>query len=628
MTNPLAGVLDAARRGLELQWAADERRDVELTQAERYARDPIGWLNSGHVWIASKFGEGRAAKLRPIRLRLFPDQELTIRSWIDVDHLQTTGELAFANVAIEKSRQIGETWAFAAAIAWAVHYHQVTLLAMHVDGGEIDDGGSRNTVKSLFGKVRYIDQRLDRGKLPGLGDLVFRPFSREPAKIENPRNGAVVYGEGQTDNPGRGNTVDGALVDEAAFVQHGEKVYAALDEACPSGKALLSTVNGDDNFHARICDEKPQGWTYLRLHWSEHPVYREGLHVAGVAAADQPTVEMAAAAAGCDLCAGTRAGVSWNPREPRAHRYPGRLTSPHYDSRVIGKTDEQVANELDIDRERALGGRVYSEFQTDVHVVDGGIDIELDAATGKLVVPLELAWDFGLDATSIPVVQNAPEEVRVVGILEMGDLFGSSATPEAVAQQLRLYLQELGLPEIETTPAFSRHIRCVGDPAGQARSLETGKPFVNQYRRQGFSIGRPPSRLTSRVDFSIISVKRLLAGSPKPLRVCGVKAADFAAHMRNNVWPTDALGRRRQGATTPEDNIHNHACRAFAYWAVATFPPAGEIADEQAAAIVADDNADPPDEHPLTRRRRLARGHVRHDDDLGLPADLDYEQAL
>src|SRR5581483_12159350 len=125
-----------------------------------------------------------------------------------------------------------------------------------------------------------------------LGALKSRPCSRDRAKVENPANGAVVVGEGQTDNPGRGSTFDFVLGDEFAFVEHGEKVYAALDEACPDGKALFSTVDGDANAHARICDEKPQGWTYLRLHWSTHPVYSQGVHVAG----EQPD--------SCALCAG------------------------------------------------------------------------------------------------------------------------------------------------------------------------------------------------------------------------------------------------------------------------------------------------------------------------------------
>ena len=624
MSNPLVDVVADARRALELEWAAEEQRDLELTEHEKWARDPVGWINT-FVWISSPFGPDTAIpraveawarfrrRLRPVRMQLFPAQRATIDAWIDLAHLEQTGEVVFRNLVAEKSRQIGETWVYAAIIAWALHYHRVTLLAMHVDGGEIDDGGQRNTVKSLFGKVRFIDQRLDRGRLPTLPRLNFRPFSRELAKVENPRTGAVIYGEGQTDDPGRGGTFDGILVDEASFVRHGEKVYAAIDEACPNGKALNSTVNGNGNVHARIADEKPAGWTYLRLHWSDHPIYRQGLHVAGVPADQQPDPDMAAAARRCDLCVGNLNGAAWSPSEPRAHRYPGKLTSPWYDWRVIGKTDEQVANELDIDRERALAGRVYSEFSTPVHVVDEGIPYEPE-------IPLELAWDFGLDTTSVVVIQNGPDAVRVIGLLEMGDQHGTTATPERVADELRRYLAELGVPDIELESYYTLRLRAVGDPAGHARTLDTGRPIVSAYRRQGFQIGRPPRRLTRTVDTSITVVKQLLNGTPKPLRICGVNAATFADHMRNNTWPVDAVsGHRRVGSTIPVDDVHNHACRAFAYWAVATFPPSG--GDDHAPAAEADDPGR-PDLGPLDRRRRRQASGDLYDLDDTIGPDM------
>jgi len=39
----------------------EEQRELELTQAEIYARDPIAFLNSGEVWIASPFESGDGA---------------------------------------------------------------------------------------------------------------------------------------------------------------------------------------------------------------------------------------------------------------------------------------------------------------------------------------------------------------------------------------------------------------------------------------------------------------------------------------------------------------------------------------------------------------------------------------
>lgn len=570
MNSIVRDAIGEATRKLELQWAEEEEREVELTAAEIYARDPELWIED-NVIIASKFAA--SSRVGPVRMRLYPAQRKTIRSWVDVAHLKASGELRWTNVAIEKSRQIGETWLFAAVICWAMHYHDVHGLAMHTKSTKIDDGGTRSTIDSLFGRVRYIDKRLKRGEVPGLGLLVFRPFSREPAKIENADRDAFWVGEGQTDNPGRGDTFDAALVDEAAFVEHGEQIYAALDEACPDGKALLSTVNGDDNFHARICDERPLGWTYLRLHWSEHPIYSKGLHIAGVVAARQPTLEMAKAAATCGLCAGNLAGERWVSNEPRAHRFPGKLTSPHYDARVIGKTIEQVANELDIDREAALGGRVYGEFSTEVHVTE-------EPLVWDHLLPTELAWDYGLDCTSVVICQDAPTEYLVIGEVELLDRPGATVTPDVVSEMVRGELRELMLlsgmePErIETflEPEWTKRLYCRGDPSGDHRELASGRPLTAFYAAEGFRIFPPPRALTLRVDDSIRAVKRLFLGTPKPIRVSS-RCELFRRHFANNVWPTDALGRRRIGASKPLDNEHNHMARAFAYLAVAKFPP-------------------------------------------------------
>ncbi len=584
-------------RGLELRRARRDERQVELTQAETYARDPFGWIDD-HVWIASFLpSEGYdRQQVRNVKMRLFPDQQQTIRGWIDLDHLALTGQLRFfSNLVIEKSRQIGETWLFAAVIAWLVHHHPVAGLCMHVDLAEIDDGGAANTPKSLFGKVRYIDQRLPRDRLAYLaGPLTFK---QKPSKIENPSNGAVVYGEGQGDDPGRGQSLDFAVVDEAARVQHGELVHASLSSACPTGKAYLSTPRGSTNMHARLADQKPLGWTYLRLHWSGHPVYGLGAHVAG---------ELE----GCSMCDGVRDGVRWDPSNPRAHRYRGKLTSPWYDQEVLEKTDEQVAAELDIDRHGSLPGRVFTEFDPAVHVVADGIEIVMSEA-GSPLTPVELAWDYGLDTTSVVVIQNAVDEVRIVGLLEMGSQHNMSGVPEHVAAELRLYLMQLGLSAVETKPDVTRHLRCVGDPSGHDRSLTTGRPIVSQYRMQGFNIGRPPGRLRT-VKVTIDCVKRLLVGSPKPLRVCGVNAAEFATHLASNRWRSSATGEVRYGKGMDlEDDVHNHACRAFAYWAVATFPPP----DERTHGWPSPDAPD-PEQHPLTRRRQLARAAFSGDDEM------------
>ena len=246
---------------------------------------------------------------------------------------------------------------------------------------------------------------------------------------------------------------------------------------------------------------------------------------------------------------------------------------------------------------------MYAEFDQQVHVVSDGIPYDPD-------LPLELAWDFGLDCTSVPVIQLHSSEVRVIGIFEAGDLFGSNATPDAVCSGLRAYLTALGVPDELVLEPGSAELRCVGDRAGRARSTQTGVSDIAAYRSRGFVIGTPPDHLARVVDTSVTSVKLLLAGQPKDLRVCGVNAKAFTHHVKHNVWPMDAQGNRRVGSTQPLDNVHNHCCRAFAYWAVATYPPQGS---GEATMSVPTGYASSPKhlKAPLDRAPALARAPTR-----------------
>jgi len=539
-SSPLEQIIEDERRKIEERWGN-----------ENYANDPIACLNSGAIRIASKFGP--LGQSKPIALKLYDHQVELAAAWIDLGHLAATGELRFLDVADEKSRQMGFTWEEGALVWWVLHFHGAVGGAMHQRLADIDDGGERSTVRSLFGKVRYIERHYDRKLVPGLEPLIFRTH---PSKIESPQTDGVIYGEGQVDDPFRGMTLDYCVLDETAFIEHGELVYASITEACKSGKVLASTVNGDGTIHARIIDTRPKGWTIFRHHWSQHPVYSVGLHVAGEKA-------------DCAMCEGNRQGIAWNAENPQAHRYPGKVTSPWYDEAVLDMTHAQVCRELDIDRAGALAARVYPEF-ADAHVVPA------------LTLPprfsaIELAWDFGSDTTAVVVCEDTPAAYLVHGVVKLGSNHGTSATASLVAAAIRAFCADvLGLPAENLTPNWTRRWYCVGDPAGGHAATPNSRPEFEEYRKVGFEIQAPPHRLTARAETNIRAVQRLLLGHPKPLLVSQATADDFIIDVRNNVWPTDAVGNRRIGSTTPHDDAHNHSLRAFAYLVATKFEPPDE----------------------------------------------------
>lgn len=549
----LSGALAASIDRARAQSAASRGEGEIESTWERWALDPFALLEERLVHIYSRDWDGR------VPLEAFDYQLRCIGDWIDREHLRAARRLRFRDTLVEKSRQLGMTWIFAYAVWWAVVFHDAQGLVLAQKLNDVDDGGEANTWGSFFGKVRYLHEngpQLVRDRV----ELTFKhgpPASVTPTDREDV---AYVLGEGATQSPGRGRTLTFALLDEAARIPFDVAVLKAVRLACPNGKALLSTPWGIGNEFYRLRKRASAGWRINRVHWTEHPIYGAGAHVSGeepeTCEACRLTLEADAAGTDPAIVAG-------------AHRYLGRLVSPWYDETVLDMTDEEIAEELDIDYTAALPGRVYREWDQGRHCVRGRV--ELEEALG-----VELAFDYGLDCTSVVVMQDTPTELRVIGELEVSD-----QTPGEVAESLRGVLASLGAHPRLLEPSWTRAMHAVGDPAGEARSLTTGRSVVQDYAAAGFNIRSTPRSIATTIN----SVKRLLRGYPKPLVVAIDQCPSFVEHFGANRWPTDANGQRVRSAG-PLDDRHNHAMRAFAYYVADKWPApvaldAGEVTPVQ-----------------------------------------------
>jgi hypothetical protein len=529
----------------KLQVATTRQHGAELTARQRYALDPFALLG-GHVRILDEHGE--ATIFVP-----YDHQLGTLAGWIDIDHLARTGRLQFSDELIEKSRQMGETWILAYGCLWAITFHSVRGLVQHLRQAKVDDGGERNTTESFFGKVRYL-WRNTSWDAAGLSRprLRFGPFGggRDAMIRNDDRPDAFIVGSGQSDDPGRGGRYDFYIGDEHAHIERTEKVHEAVSFGCPSGKVYNSTPNGQSNVFYRIRRDRPAGWTIKRYHWSAHPVYGAGAHLAAIQGSPRTGDPS------CVQCAATLAGLAW---PQGGHRYPGKLTSPWYEAQIADLTDSQVARQLDIDYVGSLEARVYAEWSPERHISDRRLfDPHL---------PVCMGWDFGIThPTSVTICQNAPDSLRVVGEFETSD-----ATPDQVVDGVTAILA--GLPVAHPlTREWLRQILCVGDIAGKARSANTGTSLWDDYATHGFVM----TGKWSLIDPTIVAVKRLLRGVPKPLLVDGAACPKFCEHAANNTYPTDTEGKRRPGASEPLDDEHNHQMRGFAYLVTHLFPPPGD----------------------------------------------------
>jgi hypothetical protein len=153
-------------------------------------------------------------------------------------------------------------------------------------------------------------------------------------------------------------------------------------------------------------------------------------------------------------------------------------------------TDEQVAQELEIDYAGALTGRVYREFNNEVHVVD---EIPYDET-----LPIITAWDYGVGTTAIAILQETATSIDQIGELEVHD-----AIPDNVVPALLDTLADLGVPLQELEPQFTREWLGVGDPAGDAASSSS--------RRSGRS-----TRRSERPSASCSAGRRRTGSAPPP----------------------------------------------------------------------------------------------------------------
>lgn len=145
---------------------------------------------------------------------------------------------------LEKSRDVGFTW-----VAGGCAFHKWRF----VPGFKTTFGSRKAELvdkigdpDSIFEKIRLLYRSLPPWLLPE----GFRPFIHDRHMLLlNPRNGNTIRGEAG-DEMGRGGRSTVYIVDEAAFIEHAERVESATS-ANADVRIWASSVNGMDNLFAR-----------------------------------------------------------------------------------------------------------------------------------------------------------------------------------------------------------------------------------------------------------------------------------------------------------------------------------------------------------------------------------------
>lgn len=184
-----------------------------------------------------------------IPFQLFPYQEDAIDKFNQFDR----------NIIL-KSRQLGITTLIAGYSLWMILFNNdKNILVVAID---------QQTSKNLVTKVRVMYENLPSW---------LRLKSAEDNKLSlRLVNGSQIKAVASTGTSGRSEALSLVIIDEAAFVDNAEELWASLQQTLSTGGKgiILSTPNGTGNFFHKLWAAAESGqnkFNTFRLPWQVHP---------------------------------------------------------------------------------------------------------------------------------------------------------------------------------------------------------------------------------------------------------------------------------------------------------------------------------------------------------------------
>ena len=321
------------------------------------------------------------------------------------------------NILIEKSRDMGISWLLVYIFLWYWIFRDGSNLLMGSYKEKlVDDGVNQD---ALFGKMEFALRNMPKWMLP-------RGFSfnkhRNKLKLINPENGNIISGDTMNPQFGRGARKTAIFYDELGFWDSSRESWEAGADATGC-QIANSTPNGKD-FYWKL---RMSGMKVMSLLWKLHPLK------------DQ----------------------QW------------------YEYEKSRRTEESVAQEIDLNYERSLEGRVYVEWNPDV-----GIYPYNDR------YPLYVGADWGKeDGTAIIWSQIIDNKLRVIDTFyktgETIDFFVPFFTGMVPSDEFRYSKKEI--EKIESHRLWKRGT-VFGDPAGRFTSSVSNQSVHSILKEAGIYV--------------------------------------------------------------------------------------------------------------------------------------------
>lgn len=244
------------------------RREIHRLGAEnKLAREEILLAASRDVvWFIDTFLFGYNPKDHPTA----PERPFITYPFQEDVSRRIAGAIGVHDLVIPKSRAVGGTYIILANLfqRWLFCPMQSFLLA----SAKEDRVDSYGDPSCLFWKIDHF-----LGCLP---NWMKPTFDRVELRIENLSNGSVINGESTNSNIDRGGRRTAILADEAATMREAHKISSSIQyvtNSCLWLSTFQGAFGGFYDLYEKYSREHPD-WV-IKLHWTQHPVYSQGLYL-------------------------------------------------------------------------------------------------------------------------------------------------------------------------------------------------------------------------------------------------------------------------------------------------------------------------------------------------------------
>ena len=395
---------------------------------------------------------------------------------------------------IEKSRDMGVTWLFVWVFFW---FWRFSDSFSGLIGSYKESLVDNRTKDSMFGMLDYCLENMPKWLLPKR----FKPKDhRQKLKLINPETFNLISGDTMNPDFSRGSRKNVVFMDEGATWEYFKEAWESAGDTTPC-RLTCSTPKGRNQFAIL----RESGIDVNTIHWRKHPLKDEG----------------------------------W------------------YEFQKERRTDEEVAQELDISYQRSQEGRVYPEWDK---VEWGNFPYDPN-------MPLYVGWDFGAtDDTAIIWFQDDLKgKIRIIDYYSNHGKTIAFYVPfiTGVMPSEDYQYSKADAKVIEDHKGW-KHAIHFGDPSGRFTQQVTNKSVIDVLKEFGIHVNfkeEAKDFQTRKTKTKLLLRQTVIDDNPRN--------KELSAAIENASYPKVRKGGGEEiRSIKPAHNWTSHARSALEYFAV------------------------------------------------------------